>query len=142
MSTRIVTGNQNINGDNGDIFVLVGQGTTLGLSNNSSSFILALGNNQTVALYPPGDTNETLFDLSQGLSISVFGHSSLTVFDFGQDTTGHITLHNAGFKDVAAAVASERPDGHGGVIISSAFTSVDFIGVRHVDASHIGVVNI
>jgi hypothetical protein len=142
MSIRIVTGNQNFTGDNGDDFILVGQGTTLGLSNNSSSFIVALGDNEAVSLFPPGDTHETIIDLAQGLNIFVSGHASLTVFDFRHDKTGHITMRNAGFRNVADAVASERSDGHGGVIISSSVASIDFVGVHHLDASHIGVVNI
>lgn len=142
MTPIFVTGAQTINGHNGDIFVLVGQGAFLGLSNNSFNFMVALGHGQSVSLFPPGDTQETIVDLGQGTSIFVPDRSSLTIFDFGHDKTGHITLRNAGFRDVAAAVESEVADGHGCVIISSSVASVDFIGVRHVDASPIGVVNI
>ena len=135
MTPIIVTGTQTIDGHNGDIFVLVGQGAFLGLSNNSLSFIVALGHGQSVSLFPPGDTQETIVDLGQVTSIFVPDRSSLTIFDFGHDKTGHITLRNGGFRDAAAAVPSEVPDGHGGIIISSSVASVDFIGVRHVDAS-------
>jgi hypothetical protein len=108
MSTRIVTGDQNFTGNNGDNFILVGRGTTLGLADNSSSFIVALGADEAVSLFPPDDTHETIVDFAQGLNIFVSGHSSLTVFDFGRDKTGHITMINAGFRNVADAVASER----------------------------------
>jgi hypothetical protein len=139
----IITGSQNISDHSGDIFLLLGRGTSLGLSNNAHSFIVAAGDQQEVSLFPPqGDTDETLIDAGQGLSLFVSGDSSVTVFGFGHDKAAHVTLLNAGFENVAAAVASERPDGHGGILISSQIATGDFIGVQHVDASHIGVVNI
>jgi hypothetical protein len=139
----IITGSQNISDHSGDIFLLLGRSASLGLSDNAHSFIVAAGDQQSVSFYPPaGDTHETLIDVGQGLSVFVSGDSSVTVLGFGHDKAGHVTLLNAGFENVADAVASERPDGHGGVVMSSLIATVDFIGVQNVDASHIGVVNI
>jgi hypothetical protein len=143
MSFRILTDSQNINGDNGSIFVLAGDKTALGLSNNSFSFILATGDSEGISLYPPaGDTNETIIDWGRGLNIFLAGTSSATILGFNHDITGHLTFMNAGFENVAAAVASERPDGHGGVLISSPYVSADLLGVQHLDTSRISVVNI
>ena len=85
----------------------------------------------------------TVYDFGQGLHLTLDKFSSfITLKDFQNDATGHVTLYNSGYTNTADAMAHLKPDGQGGLMLvpkANGGFLLDFAGDMAVKASQITV---
>jgi hypothetical protein len=128
MSVVKVTGNQFVLGQSGDIFKLDGNGTTLGLVNNSGSKFILNGSNQTLN-FADTDSNErvNIHGLNDAIQNSIVGISgTVTIRDFNLPGSTFSTPDELSKNALSS-------DGHGGTLLTLySGAKIDFVHDRHV----------
>lgn len=105
---------------------------TLNLVGSTKDTISVFGHHNTVFL-DFGSTNMTVYDHGAGTEIYAISlPTNLTVYDFQNDHTGSLRIGHT------SAVPTLTSDHHGGTLATFGVpgASIDFVGDRHVTASH------